>query len=213
MTMQHMYKQMLYVTLIFTLLSLSSCSSTKLVKSWSDTGYSGKPLEKILVLGVMEKDLHRRMYEDAFVQYVKKSGLSAVAGYTLMPDLKEYEEKDEVRKAVAQSGADAVLMATLIGVENKEVYVPPSWDYAPSFGFGYGFYDYYGMSYRAAYRPGYMTTRTVVKLETTVFATDSDTMLWAGATESFNPSSPERVVRENADIIIKSMKKAGLLVK
>jgi hypothetical protein len=187
------------------------CSSTKLVQSWGDPGYTGKPLRRILVLGVMQDDLQRRFYEDAFVKRISRDGVVGIAGYTLMPNRDDYNEQEDIRKAVQQSGADAALIATLVKAEQVERHVPPSVDYVPYFGIGYGFYDYWGMSHRAVYSPGYTTTDTIVKLETTVFATDSQKMIWAGVTESFNPSSQERLVNENADLIIKSMKKADIM--
>ena len=121
------------------------------------------------------------------------------------------EDATELRAAVQQSSSDAVLLAKLVSVDKQKQYVPPRVDYVPSFGYGHGFYDYYGMSYQTVYRPGYTTVDTIVELETTVFATDTEQMVWAGATESFNPGSAQKVVTENADLIIASMEKAGLL--
>ncbi|MEA3291732.1 MAG: hypothetical protein U9Q71_05435, partial [Pseudomonadota bacterium] len=165
--------------LVLTLIWLAGCaSSTKLVNSWNDPAFSGADYKRILVLGVMDDDLQRRAYEDAFVERISgKDGVVGIAGYTLMPDPDSYDEEHEVRAAVEQAGADAALLATLVGVKQQERYVPPRVDYMPSYGMGYGFYDYYGMSYQSVYRPGYMTTDTVVKLETTVFDTASEKMV------------------------------------
>lgn len=190
---------------------LAGCTSTKLVGSWSEANYTNGPLQKILVLAVMKSDMQRRMYEDEFVRKLEDAGVTGITGYSLMPDREDYDNQEEIRAAVSKTGADAALLATLKGVDKQERYVPPRVEYVPSFGYGYGFYDYYGMSHRAVYSPGYTTIDTIVKLETTVFATDSEKMVWAGATESFNPSSAEKVVQENANIIIKDMKKAELL--
>lgn len=201
----------LQITLLSVLLILTGCTSTKLVGSWNETDFTARPFTKVLVLGIMKSDMQRRMYEDEFVQKLTETGVEGIAGYTLMPDREDYDNQEEIRAAVSKTGADAALLATLIGVEKQERYVPPRVDYAPSYGYGRGFYDYYGMSHRAVYSPGYTTIDTVVKLETTVFATTSEKMVWAGATESFNPSSAEKVIRENAAIIITNMKKAELL--
>ncbi|MEA3232408.1 MAG: hypothetical protein U9Q05_11705 [Thermodesulfobacteriota bacterium] len=89
--------------------------------------------------------------------------------------------------------------------------MPSSFTYAPRYGYGYGYYGYYGRTYDTIYQPGYTTEDTIVKLETTVFDVESEKMVWAGGTRSFNPSSAEKVITENANLILSSMKKAGLL--
>jgi hypothetical protein len=195
-----------------TLSALAGCvSSTKLVTSWSEPDYTGEPFQRVLVVAHISDELQRRSYEQHFVQQISNERITGIAGHSLMPNTGDFDEESELRAAVRESGADAVLLAKLVGVEQKERYVPPRMDYVPSYGYGYGFYDYYGMSYRSVYRPGYTTVDTVVRLETTVFATDTEKMVWAGATESFNPSSAQKVITENADLIIASMKKARLL--
>jgi len=159
----------------------------------------------------MRNDQQRRIYEDAFVTRLKADGISGVAGYTLIPDAEDYKDGSIIRDAVRESGADSALIGTLISVKEKERQVPPSVYYEPMYGYRRGFYDYYGMSHRAVYSPGYTTIDTVVELETTVFSLSPEKMIWAGTTESFNPPSPLKIIEENADIIIKSMKASNLL--
>jgi hypothetical protein len=62
----------------------------------------------------------------------------------------------------------------------------------PSFGYGYGYYGYYGRAYDTIYTPGYITEDTIVKLETTVYDSKTEKMVWAGGTRSFNPSSAKK---------------------
>jgi len=159
----------------------------------------------------MRSDQQRRIYEDAFVARLKADGVSGVAGYTLIEDIKDYKDGAILKDAVRKSGTDGALIGRLISVKEKERIVPPSVYYEPMYGYRHGFYDYYGMSHRAVYSPGYTTIDTVVKLETTVFSLSPEKMIWAGTTESFNPPSPLKIIEENADLIIKSMKTAKLL--
>ncbi|MBW2658832.1 MAG: hypothetical protein JRC87_04415 [Deltaproteobacteria bacterium] len=200
---------LLFFTLLF--LTFSGCSSTKLVQSWSETNFEGQPLKRILVIGIMRGDQQRRIYEDTLVTRLKAAGINGVAGYTLISDTEDYNDKAIIKVAVRKSGADSALIATLVSVKEKERHVPPSVYYEPMYGYRHGFYDYYGMSHRAVYSPGYTTIDTVVKLETTVFTLSPEKMIWAGTTESFNPPSPLKIIEENADIIIKSMKASNML--
>ena len=196
---------------LITSITLTGCSSTKLVESWSEPNFTRQPLTKILVLGVMRNEQQRRIYEDTVVVRLNTNGIEGVAGYTMISDPADYKDKSIIEDAVHKSGADGALIATLVGVKEKERHVPPTVHYEPMYGYRHGFYDYYGMSHRAVYSPGYTTIDTIVKLETTVFSLIPNVMIWAGSTESFNPPSSQKIVEENADIIIKSMKTAKLL--
>lgn len=200
------------IFLIFaSFLLLSACSSTKLVSSWHKPDAAATPLKRILILGVMPTDLQRRTIEDAFVQRLAKESVTGIAGYTLMSNPQDYDEVADIREAVSQSDADAAMIIRLVSAEEQERYVPPTVDYMPSFGMGYGFYDYYGMSYQAVYRPGYKTIDQIVKLEATMFATETEDMIWAGGTESFNPPSTDAIVKENTNLMVENMHKVGLI--
>lgn len=195
--------------LAFTLL-ISGCSSTKLITSWAATDYNEKPFNRILIVAVMHNNLQTKVFEEQFAKRISNEKVTGIPSYALIDEGKQ-NDKDQIRSAVKETGADAALIARLVEIRKEERYVPPSYDYVPSFGYRRGFYDYYSMSHRTVYTPGYTTTDTIVELETTVFSTRSEKMIWAGSTRSLNPSSAAKVIDENAEIIIKDMTKAGLL--
>jgi hypothetical protein len=205
-------KRLMHCFLVLPLICLlfSGCSTTKLVTSWSDPNFNELPIQKVLIVGVMKNDLNRRTYELQFAEQLGKEGITGIAAHLVISDSSKYTEEN-IRSAVKQVGADAALIARLASVEKKERYVPPTYEYEPVFGYGPGFYSYYGMSHRYISTPGYTTTDTIVKLETVVFSTRAENMIWAGATRSFNPTSATSVIKENAQIIIKDMKESGLL--
>lgn len=201
----------IFTILTLSFLLLSACSSTNLVTSWSEPEYSGEPLKKLLVIAVMKNELQRNVYEDQFVQNLQDNDVTGIAAYRVIQGKDTgYNEKD-IREAVRKTGADAAIIARLTAIKKQERYVPPTYDYEPAFGYGRGFYGYYGMSERYVSTPGYTTTDTIVELETTVFSAATEKMIWAGSTRSTNPSSATSVVNKNASLIIKDMKKAGLL--
>lgn len=205
-------KRMMQGVFVLSLISffLSGCSTTKLVTSWSDPNFNELPIQKVLIVGVIKNDLNRRAYETHFAEQLVKQGIAGTAAHQVISDSGGYTE-EKIRSAVQKAGADAAIIARLADVEKKERYVPPTYEYEPVFGYGRGFYGYYGMSNRYVSMPGYTTTDTIVKLETIVFSTRSEQMIWAGATRSFNPSSATSVIKENTQIIINDMKESGLL--
>ncbi len=213
------------------LLLLSSCATTKMKASWGKPGYSGKPLQRILVLGLMNNGLDRQIYEDYFSDELLLDGVEVMVSHTFMPQFEDMQDKEKVRAIVAESGADAVLLALLVRVENKDRYVSP-YSHRPYYGVGVGFYDYYGRGSNAMYRsgmhrtdpmfdpmydpiydPGYIEKNLVVNLETTVFLTANAEMVWSGATttKKFTRDLAQAAIKENANLIRTSMKKFGLL--
>jgi len=212
--MKLVYKDNLFLSIIivFSFL-LNACSSTSLVNRWSDPEYKGPTLQKILIIGIIKDDIKRRSFEEEFASLVTGNGRTGVASYTLMPDLKSADLKEEVLAVVDKVEADGVMIVTLQGVSKEKRDVPPSVDYYPAagMGMGYGMYGYYGMRHTAVYNPGYTVTDTVVRLDTKLFAVSSEKMIWAGKTESFNPSSSQSVVSELEKLVISDMKKSGMV--
>jgi hypothetical protein len=207
--LQHRIFPLIFIIALISLL-IAGCSSTKLVNSWSDPNFTGQPIQKVLIVGVNKDEVNRRTYETHFAERLEKEGIAGVPAHQVISDSNKYTE-EKIRSAVKEVGADAAIISQLVSVEEKERYVPPTYEYEPVFGYGHGFYGYYGMSHRYVSTPGYYTTDTIVKLEAIVFSTQTEEMIWAGATRSFNPSSAAKIIKENTDIIIKDMKESGLL--
>jgi len=76
---------------------------------------------------------------------------------------------------------------------------------------GYGYYGYYRSSYQAVYQPGYTVTDTIVSLEIRLYAAATEKMVWAGTTESLNPGSIDKIIKETADVIGSDMREHGLI--
>ena len=55
------------------------------------------------VPGVMENDMQRRQYEDVFVERISKDDVIGIAGYTIMPDSEDFDDKNKIRAAVQKT--------------------------------------------------------------------------------------------------------------
>lgn len=192
-------------------LLLSACASTQLVTEWQDKRYQGDAFTRIMVIGAIDNALYRRAYEDAIVEKFKENGLNAIPSYTLIPDLKDYDEEQKLKQAVESTQADAVLVAKLIEYNESETYIPPSYDINPYIGVGSGYYHSYHSAVFISYRPGYTKKTTIIRIGSEVFSADSEQMVWAGETKSFNPGSYQNVVNNLAEITLISLQKNGFV--
>lgn len=197
------------ICVILVLLSISACSSTKLVTRWNDTNYIGPQFNKVLVIGMIKDDIKRRYYEDEQAKIIRARGGQAVTSYTFIHDLGTVDDKAKIIAIVEQTGVDSVLITALQSIDKEQRTVPARVDYVPTM--GYGYYGYYQTSYQAIYQPAYNVTDTIVRLETRLYAAATEDMVWAGTTESFNPDSLDEIIQETADVIISDMKKHGLV--
>lgn len=197
------------ICVILVLLSISACSSTKLVTRWNDTNYIGPQFNKVLVIGMIKDDIKRRYYEDEQAKIIRARGGQAVTSYTFIHDLGTVDDKAKIIAIVEQTGVDSVLITALQSIDKEQRTVPARVDYVPTM--GYGYYGYYRTSYQTIYQPAYNVTDTIVSLETRLYAAATEKMVWAGTTESFNPDSLDEIIQETADVIISDMKKHGLV--
>ena len=204
------------VVMILFLLTLVSCASTtQLYERWHDEQYFGPKLQKLLVVGIFNDDIQRRAFEAEFVKIVNSKGKHAVAGYTLMPNKKDFDNKNEIAAAVRKIGADAVLITHFKGIEEKERHVPPRVDYVPRTGrygpYGYGYRGYYGSTFETVYRPGYIRKDSIVRLDTRVYSVKSEKLIWAGKTKSVNVSSTKKMVKELVSLVVNDMRSSGFI--
>jgi len=195
--------------LVLVLLSISACSSTTLVSRWNDVNYSGPQFKNVLVIGIIKNDIKRRYYEDEMVKIIRAKGGQAISSYTLIHDLGTVDDKAKIVAIVKQTGVDSVIITSLQSIDKEQRTVPARVDYVPTMGHGY--YGYYRSSYRTVYQPAYTVTDTIVRLETRVYAAETEKMVWAGITESMNPDSIDEIIKETAGVIGSDMREHGLI--
>lgn len=204
-------KRSFSIFLIIAAVLMVACSSTKMVTEWHEKEYQGGTLNRFLVIGAIKSDLYRRAYEDALVAQFQESGIEAVSSYTLISSLEEYDDEEKLKHAVKNTSADAVIVASLLEFDESERYIPPSYDVSPSLGYGAGYYNSYHAAMRVSYQPGYTQKTTTIRIGSEAFTANSEKLIWAAETESFNPGSYQSVIDKLADITVSSLRKNGFI--
>lgn len=209
MTIYHLKK---FITVIL-VIGLAACaSSTTLTNRWHDPNYSGAPLKKIFVFAVVNKEVNRRALEDSYIAHLKKHGVAGIASYTMIKDPKHAYDEKQLKAIVAKTKADAVLISRLVGVRAEKTEVPPRVDMIPT-SHTRGYYRYYNNTHQAVYSPGYTQVDKIVTLTTKIFSLEKDKIVWDGSTESFNPDTAVKVIKEISTLIIDDIKNSGLIGK
>jgi len=188
---------------------LTACVATQLTAVWKDASYIGHP-EKVMVIGVAKNPLNRRLFEDEFVLQLKSRGVDGVASYTVLTD-KLQDDQEAIEAKVKELGADSVLITRLVSKKTVQSYVPGSAYYPPSY---YGTWpDYYGYGYRYLYSPGYITLDEYAVIETNLYETVTDKLIWAASSETLMMESNQSMIKSYINIMVNSMVGHGLLSK
>ena len=207
-----MKKQFLVLVLTLTAAILADGKSTKLVTSWKTPEYSGPAFHRILVLGMSAKPGVRADFEDALSKLVTRDGVEAVPGNTILlrPEGSELDI-NYLKSQVKEFRIDAVIVSRLVKVDKSITYVPGQ-PYMPYPYYG-SFYGYYGAVYPVVYSPDYLREDTTVRVETNVYAVTSGEgqLVWTGVSDTFNPSSADKVIDALSKLIVKELQKEAII--
>ena len=120
----------------------AGCASTTLQSTWIDPGFTGGPFKKFFVMGLAARDVTaRRVFEDIVVAKLQAAGVQAVPAWQFIPRRRRGQRNRILDAAVAQSGADALLMTRLLGIDtrtNVSTMMVPGPVVGPGFGPGFG---------------------------------------------------------------------------
>jgi hypothetical protein len=194
-------------------LALAACGSTTFNSTWKAPDAQPIKIEagdKVLAMVMSPNDATRRASEAALAAEIsRRSGADAIPSYTVIPD-DAIQSKEKAKPYIEKSGCKYAVIMRVTGKDKELSGSGPM--YGPGWGGYGGFYGgFYGWGWGAAYSPGYLTTNTLVHVETLVYDLKSDKMIWAGQSETMNPSKAEKMIRELVDEAANEMRKEGLI--
>jgi hypothetical protein len=206
-------KWTLVIAVILVGAMLANAKSTKLVASWKNPQYSGATFHRILVIGMSAKPGVRADFEDVLSRLVARDGVEAIPGNTILlrPEGTKLD-LNYLKTQVKEFKIDAVIVSRLVKIDKDVTYIPGQ-PYVP-YPYYSSFYGYYGAVYPVVYSPDYLREDTTVRVETNVYAvkgTDGE-LVWTGVSDTFNPSSADKVIDGLSKLVVKELQKAAILL-
>ncbi len=186
--------------LLFAVVLLPGCTATRITSIWKDPGIAPVQFRKVVGIALSQDAALRRLAEDEFVRAVGPP--TAVAGYSVVPDA-EIQDKDKVRARVEAAGVDGAVVFRVVGVENEERWVPPTY-YGDAWG-------YWGFAAPMVYEPGYLRTDRIVSVETNVYQVQTARLIWAAHSDTMNPNDARQLIDEVVKSTVAAMRKDGIL--
>ena len=182
---------------------LAGCTNTQVVQSWKEPTFTGTlSFKKIIVVAVTKEEATRRTAEDELAKFI---GPKAVASHTLIPT-GDIQSVEKVKAQVDGSGADGLVRVRAVDVREQVDYVP-----GPMAGPAYAPWGAAPYSWGWGYEPGYFTTNTVVRLETSIYSLPDEKLIWTSASETINPGKLKTEVQNLARAVKARLVKEKLL--
>jgi len=193
--------------------AVAACGSTSFQSTWSAPDAGPLKIEdgtKILAMVVSPNTAKRRGMEAALVSELNEHGLEGIAAYTVVPeDLAQDPEK--AAPYVKKSGAAFAVVMQVTG-KDKQITGTPSTMGAGMWGAPRGFYGAGWGGWGWGWGGGTdIRTDTLVGVQTLLYDLSEDGLVWAGQSETTNPSKVESFVRELLEAVGDELQKAGLV--
>ena len=204
---------------VVTTLVFGCASTTTIQNAWYDQSYHGGAFRKIVVVGVHQDMITKRVFEDAFVASLQSAGVSALSGYQVLPPDARFGDPAWA-SAIESSGADGLISVRLLNVDTRTqvstTLLPagPAWGpYGPGWG-GWG--PYWGPYGGPDWGGGFVavpqvTQYNVATVETNLWDVKTRRVVYAATTNTINPSSVATETPAFASLIIGQLQARGLL--
>ena len=191
------------------IVQFSSCTSSRLVDIWRDASVQTPVLNKMLVIAVRKSPTKRRLWEDAFVLELTKSGVSATSSYTLFPDAPP--DTDQVIAASQEGGFDGVLVILRLPTQTSREYVrgyttsEQVVQYSP-------YWPRYRTFFREIEHLGYVDSQTVAINTIDISTTrEGGRMIWSATSKTPDPNTVEDAQSGIAELVMEKLQTTGIV--
>jgi hypothetical protein len=199
----------LRITGILIVLALAGCSTaTPIVSEWRNPAYGSGSFKRIMVGGLGEDTSVRRNFEDEFVTQLRAVGVDALPSYRLIPENETIDET-KLKEAAQKAGADALLFARLIKVEQKSQYGPSAFPYT-SFGI---FGSHVGASWSGLGGAPSVYRYNEYVSETTLYDTGKNEVVWTGTIKTSEPENVRTAIKSYVETVMKTLQDKNLIGK
>jgi hypothetical protein len=198
-------------------LSIAACAATartSLDRSWADPKLAGTKFRKVLIVTLAGDEFAQAYFQEDMAAALRRRGVNAAASEQYFSHASPAEDA-RFKRAVEQSDADAVLLARVIGVDEKTgvtggyLLGPGGVPVAGVYGLGGVVASAYAPTRYV--RPSDYTTTTVL-VETVLYETKGKRAVWSAQTSTKNAESGDLkpAVAQFVGVLVGAMDRDGL---
>lgn len=187
-------------------MAIGACGSTSFQSTWSAPDAGQLTLEegeKIVVVFATENTAKRRGLETALVNEINEHGAEGIASYSVLP-ADVGRDSDKAKAYVEKAGAAFALVMQITGTDQQITGTP-----SMTGGF-YGARGWGGWGWGWGGGTD-IRTDTLVNVQTLLYDLKADKLVWAGQSQTMNPSKAESFARELIKAVGNELQKDGLV--
>jgi hypothetical protein len=188
-----------------------ACASTTFQSSWRAPG--AEPLnfkgKNVAALIVSKDESIRYGAEDALAREITARGAVGIAAYSVIPR-ELIQDKEKAKEFLEKADVVGVVAMRVVGKDQEITSSPATYWGGPYYATFWGG-GYYGWGWGGVYDPGYLRTDTIVTVETLVYSLPQNKLVWAGRSETTNPSKVGPFIKELVGKAAAELKKQGLI--
>lgn len=200
-----------FICILLVLSFLLGCGSANTGASYDTPSQPEKEIKKVMVVALTPILENRKTAEKEMEYWLKKDGYNVIASVDYMPTAARLPRQEEIQKAVRNQNIDGVITMRLKDVEEDSRYVSATETHATSLEQTY-IYNYVN-AWSKYYVPGYYATASILVVETKLFETANDKLIFTATTETFEASSIEKSISNIARTLAGNLKRSKVLTK
>jgi hypothetical protein len=195
--------------MIFIMLVFAGCSATSpIVSEWRNPAYTSGSFKRIMVGGLGGEISVRRNFEDEFVAQLRAAGVDALPSYRFIPEDEKIDES-KLKQGAQKAGADGLLFARLVKVEQKSQYGP---SYLPYTSFGI-FGSHVGASWHGLGGAPRVYRYNEYVSETTLYDLGKNDVVWTGTIKTTEPENVKTAIKSYVEAVMKTLQDNNLIRK
>jgi hypothetical protein len=178
---------------------LAGCATSSLVSQKANPDYVGKSFRSVMVVAVTADELVRRTFEDRMVAQLGRRGLKGIPGYAAIGTRGQVAEA-ELRRAIAASGAEGVLITRVARVDRSSGTVPGA---TVAVGVGWGGFASYWETVNVP--PQQVTGPSWTVTETRLFDARNGALAWTGVMDSRETDELDAALTQYIGVVFDAM--------
>ena len=195
------------VGILVVALGVGGCSTTSpIISEWRNPGYGSTSFKRMMVGGLGGETSIRRNFEDEFVAQLRATGIDALPSYRFLPD-EEMIDEAKLKQAAQKAGADAVIFARSVSVEQK-TQMGPNYYPMPWFGI-YG--SHVGASWQGLYGAPSVYRYNEYTSETTLYDVGKNEVVWTGTIRTTEPENVRTAIKSYVEAVMKALDEKNLI--
>ncbi len=193
--------------------AIAACGSTTFQSTWKAPDAGPLKLEegtKVIGMVASANTAKRHGMEAALANELSEHGLEGIPAYSVVPP-SVAQDAGKAKPYIDKTGASYALVLQVTG-KSQEISSTPTMGYGGMYGGRGGFYGPGWGGYGWGWGGGQeIRTDTLVGVETLLYDLKADKLVWAGQSQTMNPSKAESFVRELIKAVGNELQKDGLV--